>query len=122
MTDDDRKALTLYIGECWHEFERFVCDDSSAFDRCKKCKLPMRVCINRTFSTHDDLYAVFSKIALQWEWGKFDTFMLNKWYDQFPFQEWKMPYIQWLSCYGCPEQIGERMSMAAEFIRERGKG
>jgi hypothetical protein len=28
-------------------------------------------------------------------------------------------FTAWLSCYGCPEQIGERMKMAAEFIEER---
>ena len=97
MTEEQRKALTEYLGECWNENSP---------------------CKNRTFGIHVDLYAVYSRMVEKKEWKEF--------WGEAHKCKYAPPYGQpeftaWLFCLNCPDQIPERMKMAAGWIREMGK-
>ena len=80
-----------------------------------------------------DLYAVFSKMVERGEWGEFLVYAFDTSDGSNPMSEfhdetgniagkfYDTEFTAWLSCYGCPDKIPERMRMAAKFIRERGK-
>lgn len=63
-----------------------------------------------------DLHAVYSKMVGKGEWDTF-FFWVHKgmWVD--PWTD--VMFAAWLSCYGTPDQIPERMAMAAEWIEGR---
>jgi hypothetical protein len=64
MKDDDRKLLTEFLGECWHDYEISKSEKS----RCS-CGLTgyavREICAktNRTFTTADDMMAVKRKLV-----------------------------------------------------------
>lgn len=68
MTDDDRKLLTKYLGECWHEYNgtSWVCQN------CFKAHTPKDV--NRTFDNWPDFGALKDKIVERGEWKEFWAF------------------------------------------------
>lgn len=91
MNESQRKWLTLYIGECWHEwyggpmFGGTIPDDWPISDECKKCHTPRhfyaghfgemnRYTGHRTFTTWADLGAVKEAIEQKGEWASFQTF------------------------------------------------
>lgn len=115
-----RKTLTLYLGECWHS----MVDKGPYETTCNKCGMSFASIhysdwdINkfyRTFTTPADLYAVYSKMVEKGEW---EGFIERMW--SIPPTGFIDTFTAWLSCYGCPEQIPERMKMAAEFLEGRG--
>jgi hypothetical protein len=46
--------------------------------------------------------------------------MWEKWPDVGSFKHGIAKYVAWLFCLACPEQIPERMKLAAGWIRARG--
>lgn len=85
MTDEDRKLLTLFLGECWHELSEFVHvgDDfqdniSDIFGHCLKCdKVFERGQENRTFTSPDDQHAVMEAIDRSGKRNLFLGFAFN---------------------------------------------
>lgn len=74
MEDKDRKFMTEWLGECWHEPESYIYDYEGgewAYDtleplykmRCKKCKKDITEGYNRTFTTPDDMMAVKERLV-----------------------------------------------------------
>ena len=124
LTEYHRKVLTEYLGECWHHKGNISVQGMKAYS-CSKCGSRDR---NRTFTTPADIYAVYSRMVELGEWEEFCEYadeiwgrnpILSKlWWES--ADDWQFPLLSsWLSCYGCPEQIPDRMKMAATFIEER---
>jgi hypothetical protein len=111
LTDDERKVLTEYLGECWHSKETWYdCDTAT---HCKR----------RTFTTPADLHAVYSKMVERKEWEEFQNHMVYKYreVEKDDYTRWFVAaFEKWLFCLACPEQIPERMEMAAGWIRAKG--
>ena len=138
LTDDDRKVLTVYIGERWHEIvaeqpyeidgvgvgSLFRCSCGQSFH----APINLHTMINLTFTTPADLHAVYSKMVEKGEWSKFRRYAEYQ-YGLIPFLEpitedeeanFDIDLEAWLFCLACPEQIPERMKMVAEWIGKRG--
>ena len=124
MNDEDRKLLTEYLGECWHENWHSAMMGS----HCDDCLVEGKSAANRrrTFTTPADLYAVYSKMAERGEWDEYQQYGRRKHYkrqvaltvDHTAFMNRSMQFDAWLSCYGCPDQISERMAMVADWVKE----
>lgn len=65
MTDDIKKRLTLFLGECWH-------DNSYPVRGCGLCG--SRIQPRRTFTTWPDLGALMEKLVERKKWGEFREF------------------------------------------------
>ena len=126
LTDDDRKMLTEYLGECWHEVSykeyRYVCKCGKEDDHQNSAD-PMAVIrgftkehSGRTFTTSADLHAVYSKMVRKGEWEEFEALMWEKWPDVGSFKHGIAKYVAWLFCLACPEQIPERMKLVCTLI------
>lgn len=113
MNDDRRKMLTEYIGECWIE----IVASPYRSDGIAENK-------NRTFTTWADLGAVYSKMVemVDGTWEAFCNRVINEYYHdyvQIESIEDTFHFHAWLFCLNHPEQITDRMELAAEFLEER---
>lgn len=120
MTDDDRKILTEYIGECWH------IDGAMSHEFCPcgvRHAFYIDGAMNRTFDTPDDLHAVYSKMCKKGGWAEFQNEMVYKFreIEKDDYTRWFIAnFEKWLFCLNCPDEILERMKMVAEFIKGKG--
>jgi hypothetical protein len=104
LTDEDRKRLTLYLGECWHEWK----GPNSNF--CSKCdKYAER---NRTFTTYEDLGKLKDKLVENGEWGEFCEWVnwsfdnsKTKWWNAGQFSKWLIN----------PDRCG----LVAEYLKQK---
>lgn len=105
MTDADGKTLTEYLGDEWYPH---TYTDPSGLNWKVKGN-------NRTFSTPDDLHAVYSRMVEKGDWEKFEGWALL----QKTGQKWEIlsSFYRWLFCLNTQDQIPERMAMAAEWVR-----
>jgi len=82
LTDEDRKRLTLYLGECWHEV---VWGKIIPWHDCQKKTLLTCSCgnewcnlahfeQNRTFATYEDLGKLKDKLVENGEWVHFRNY------------------------------------------------
>ena len=67
LTDKIRKALTIYLGECWLWDEDL--DDEGMCKKCGQCFESHR--LNRTFDTDADMMALFREMVNKHEWDSF---------------------------------------------------
>ena len=67
MTDEQRKALTEYLGECWLWDEDL--DDEGMCKKCGQCFESHR--LNRTFDNDTDMMALYRAIYKKGKWSKF---------------------------------------------------
>ena len=134
MTDDTRKLLTEYLGECWHHWIVAFPDDHTTNykmrgHKCYYCGEYSSIqpekggpIVPRTFSTPADLYAVYSKMVEREEWEDYYVHAMTMYRESLNFL-WKhiddRTFSAWLFCLNCPDQIEERMSMAAKFLKSR---
>ena len=75
LTDERRKVLTEYLGECWHETFGELQKDTMFFT-CQKCSKVFQFAdtelgIQRTFDTDADMMALFRKMV---DMKKYDEF------------------------------------------------
>ena len=113
MTDADRKVLTEYIGECWPEYGR----DSEGYEKaCINCGAWRCAHLNRTFTTMPDLIALFEAIHGEGRWESFFWWVVS---NDPSSRIGSCETAAWLFCLNAPDQISERMKMAAGWIRER---
>lgn len=103
LTEHHRKVLTEYLGE---RFMSGLVGHPYLFNGTTTS--------NRPFTTPADLHAVYSKMVEKGRWLDFLAFASTS-ACQLPE---KVSFTAWLSCYGCPDQIAERMEMAAEWIEK----
>jgi hypothetical protein len=88
LTESDRRLLTEYLGECWHEWK----GPSSNF--CSKCdKYAER---NRTFITIQDFYDLKVKIVERGEWEDFIEFAYRGVWDRICGRDTKGEFTNWL--------------------------
>ena len=117
-SDETKRLLMEYIGEKLIHFPGCGLYKKFTPDNCPQCKDWFN---GHTFTTIPDLHAVFSAMVAkgEWEWEAFCNYAMDA-YGEY----WKEPesitdtfhFTAWLSCLNHPEQIGERMEMAANFI------
>lgn len=97
MTDEQRKRLTLYLGECWHEIiEVIIHDDEDGDyteDRCKNCDRRFGgdyLIRRRTFTTDADMMALFRKLVNSLNFGAFQNFAYKRFDDprNYTLTEW----------------------------------
>ena len=134
MNDDTRKLLTEYLGECWHHwilaYRNGPEDVSMRGHKCEHCGEYWCVrpghdgpIVPKTFSTPTDLYVVYNKMVEKGEWAKFEEFMedyfISKKYDSEDFVIANKSFTAWLFCLNAPDQIEERLKMAAGWIGGR---
>jgi hypothetical protein len=81
LTEADRKRLTEFLGECWHEDELFRCDDGSSFIRCKKCRRPLSRWEPFAFTSPDDRQALCEKLMEKGLWDGFSLYAWYKWWN-----------------------------------------
>jgi hypothetical protein len=71
MDDKDRKLLTEWLGECWHEAPYNVPATDVVY-RCVKCKTAVYPASGfRTFTEDKDFFACFNRLVELGEWEKF---------------------------------------------------
>ena len=84
----DRKRLTEFLGECWHNYEDLDKFGPYRRMRCSKCKkyidgvyyTTISDIFNRTFTTPDDFFALKDKLVEKEEWGEFEIYAFDKFY------------------------------------------
>ena len=143
MTDENKKLLTEYLGECWHEIAEPITDwEEPVF--CLKCKQQVswtwtppekptvrqhQVALNYPFTTPADLHAVYAKMANDHKeeigpytlWDSFYDYAMDLYNEEFNPIECVADtchFTAWLFCLDHPKQIPERMGMVAEWIKE----
>ena len=88
MTDDDKKRLTEWLGECWHEPRgaSMSWNHGPSLQECRKCKADVTPYEfggpNRTFTTPDDFFACFNRLVELGEWEKFYWVAWGIWLDR----------------------------------------
>ena len=111
MTDDDRKMLTEYLGECWH---KHIVDSDSPID-CS-CGSP-GIHDNRTFTTWGDLGALVCKMVERGDWGIFANHVAKEEWNAYEYSnpEWlRCDFTSWLIT-----DPARTCNLIAEWLRDR---
>ena len=115
ITDEMRKMLTEFLGECWHIKKE---PRTMAGYVCSKCEDFIKwgsgydVNGNRTFTSDSDMLAVFRKIRDDGKWGRFWDWA----YIRFVFNDDMGDNASWLFLDN-PERA---CCLAADFLEEQG--
>ena len=96
MTDEDKKLLTEFLNECWHEYEDSL--------HCIKCG---GMDDNRTFTTAQDMQDLKDKLVEKGKWESFYREIYRK--SKF---SWDCMFIDWL-------WRPESCQLVADFLKER---
>jgi len=89
LSEESRKRMTEFLGECWHEFiddayDHIRCYSEFTGEYCKKCGTKfLRNNYNlwakqRTFTTGNDMLNLKEKLVEKGEWDEFEDFALSK--------------------------------------------
>jgi hypothetical protein len=118
LTEAERKFLTEYLGECFHD-ENIAKDRLGySFAICEKCGANRAAVTFRTFDTPADLHAVFSRMVENGEWDAFEAEMMTQKMLLERVDDLLMTnFDAWLFCLNCPGEIPEMMKMVLEFER-----
>jgi hypothetical protein len=77
MTEDEKKRVTIWLGECWHETyvpDRYEDGVESGIYVCNQCEELINfddIDVRRTFTTWQDYGDCFEKIVVKGEWRDF---------------------------------------------------
>ncbi len=81
MKDEDRKLLTEFLGECWHEMTDEIPEQRLGYLYCPKCNMSFGAihcsdwsggeAFYRKFTTPDDMMAVKEKLVKKGLWEEF---------------------------------------------------
>lgn len=130
LTEHHRKVLTEYLGECWHDrMDTYVDHGVDRKAYCLFCgktwgrNTPTR---QRTFTTPADLHAVYSRMVeidkSRKTWDDFVEYAIGAYFGKHIREGITIKhskFMRWLSCYGCPDQIPERMVLVVNFVEGR---
>lgn len=105
LTDERRKALTLYLGECWHGIE----DKCLYGARCDKCGDNL-LKFKRTFDNRNDLMDLYEAIEKDGKWFSYE----EKLFDNYKLGSYGGLYIPWLFCLD-KDDYQDRCKMVAKF-------
>jgi hypothetical protein len=106
MNDERRKALTEYLGLCWHEGRMPI----NCGYRCVKCG--DTYVVNRTFDNRNDLLDLYEAINRDGKWEDFSGGARWK-HTMFSAEDFA-EVSEWLFCLS-GEGYEERCKMVAEF-------
>jgi hypothetical protein len=124
LTDDQRKLLTLYLGECWHTVT-FLFDDGTAKCSCgsrfrnpDECTFHVEQENFCTFTTYEDLGKLKDKLVENGEWEKFENwaYIVYEKTERIKFSDCThnpAEFTQWLFR---PESCG----LVAEYLGQKG--
>jgi hypothetical protein len=90
LTDEQKKRLTLFLGECWHEITNAVPKQRLGHGYCPKCDTcfagqGMHMAFYnpnaffRTFTTPQDAHDLAKKLVEVGKWFAFDCYAVEKW-------------------------------------------
>ena len=75
ITDEQRKELTLFLGECWHEYDDrgvvYLPTGGGYAGRCKTCGQYYKEDELRTFTAPDDMVALAKRMVEKGVWPEF---------------------------------------------------
>jgi hypothetical protein len=84
MNESDKKRLTKWLDECWHD----------SWSQCTKCE---RYYVKqRDFTSPADFFACFNRLVELGEWDDFDDYTEDIHRDLFDIAETYVPKMQWL--------------------------
>ena len=134
MTNEDRKLLTEYLGECWHELPDNPLGEKE-MGTCVKCRLflgyigtgwdwavddDVRIPHNRTFTIRADMMDLYDRLFQKHKWHKFTVFAKMRFsfndYDQ-TFTNIETGFYAWLFCLS-GEGYEDRCQMVANWVKE----
>lgn len=109
MTEGDRKRLTEWLGECWHDMERGEgnFDPTFYYWKCRKCGTLSTT--QRTFTTPDDMMACKDRLVELGLFQKFEDMAGAIWWkgpDEISFANWLLN----------PERF---CNLCVDFLKER---
>ena len=105
MNDDTRKLLTLFIGECWHEWPPGEEWKYPFYVYCINCgSQKSNVKANRPFTGPEDAQVVKDKMVEKGEWESFFIFSWDKFFlEQLNEKDvpcgWDPDHVDWLFSY-----------------------
>ena len=113
MTDENKKLLTEYMGDCWHEPGDQVSKESPVMQcaKCKKYYHPMSGF--HTFTTREDMMDLYEAIAKKGEWDSFDNYSWN--YRK--GASVNLAHAAWLFCLD-GEGYESRCQMVVDWVKE----
>jgi hypothetical protein len=122
MIETDRKLLTEYLGECWHEWQYIKGSIRQELFQCCKCGEACKGVASeeqkqRTFTTREDLYDLFGKIYEAGRWEEFEAYAWDRWPDVGSFKHGIGKYTAWLFCLS-GDGYEERCQMMTDWIKE----
>lgn len=110
MTDEDRKLLTEWLGECWHE-------ESKTYEgTCRFCKGIFHN--NRTFIDPADFFAVRDRLVELGKWGKFEGSLPPHFHTN--EEGGFIPYAVWLTSK-IEDGTYRLCELVGEWLKEKGK-
>jgi hypothetical protein len=116
LTKEQKKALTEFLGECWHEYGI----DSEGYESsCIKCHTWRCQQERRAFTSESDMMALYRRLHEVKKWKEFYLWAVKKStyeiYEGFELYDYEMSaYLFCLSRTGYEEWCG----MCAEFLKE----
>lgn len=119
MTDDCRKRLTEFLGECFHD-ENIAKDRLGySFAICEKCGANRAAVTFRTFDTEQDMMALYRRLWEKGKWEVFDDFATSEYLKTpTPGMKTDADYSAWLFCLS-GEDYEQRCQIVAEFMEEK---
>lgn len=92
LIEGDKKALTEFLGECWHEWQDIRGSVKQELFACLKCGEVCKGIVSiaqkqRTFTTWEDLGALKEKLVETGKWNDFDEWAYMKWDSLKPFND-----------------------------------
>jgi len=131
MNDDDRKALTLYLGECWHEPDsecalgREYNGGGMMKQKCLKCGCLLSTTYqiyedNRTFDTRADMMDLYEAIVKRGEFSSIFNYLHGKcdWKELDPIRDNVFEYLfKWIICLS-GESYEDRCQMVVDWVKE----
>jgi len=115
MKDEDKKLLTEYLGECWHD-----CENDEECSKCKKTLRGYYFGTHRTFTTRADMMDLYDRLFQKHKWHKFTVFAKMRFsfndYDQ-TFTNIETGFYAWIFCLN-GDGYEDKCQMVAEWIKE----
>ena len=117
LTEEDRKRLTEFLGECWHELENSKYETRIICTKCGRNIDGRDYKYMKSFTIPDDQHAVFSKLVEVGKWRLFiDVYVFPKYARKESIHSYNGYFIQWL--FINPERF---CKLASDYLMEEGK-
>lgn len=101
LTESDKKMLTEWLGECWHEWEDNLPNNPTWCKKCSKGALWSDITrgdgfyLKRAFLTDTDMMDCMRQLVKKGKWPDFELYSTAQWLKQLKD---KRSLMQWLMC------------------------